>query len=58
LDELFSRMTTAQFDSLKAAVCGLPVDLFEASANEVRELVSWLRTSDARCTYSQSPDQE
>lgn len=47
LDELFSKMTTAHFGSLKAAVCALPADLFQASANEVRELVRWLRKSDA-----------
>lgn len=46
LDELFSGMTCAHFDSLKAAVRALPADLFEASANEVRELVAWLRGSD------------
>jgi hypothetical protein len=43
LDELFADMTAAHFTALKAAVCTLPRDLFEASAAEVHDLVAWLR---------------
>jgi hypothetical protein len=43
LDELFADMTAAHFTALKAAVCTLPRDWFEASAAEVHDLVPWLR---------------
>jgi succinoglycan biosynthesis protein ExoL len=47
LDDLFTNMTAAHFNLLKAAICALPRDLFEASADDVREFVAWLRKDDA-----------
>lgn len=48
LDVLFASMTTPYFDRLKAEVRAVPTDFFEASPKEVRELVAWLRKTDAR----------
>ena len=47
LDELFTDMTVARVNLLKAAVRELPRNLFEASTDDVRELVAWLRKNDA-----------
>ena len=46
LDELFTKMTIARFNLLKAAIRDLPRKLFEASGEDVRELVAWLRNGD------------
>ena len=47
LDELFTNMTTARFNLLKAAICALPRDLFEASVADVLELLAWVRKDEA-----------
>jgi hypothetical protein len=48
LDDVVTKMTAARLNLLKAAIRALPHDLFEASADDVRELVAWLRKDNAR----------